>query len=258
MENLFIWKALSDATRRDILDELRKGRRTTGQLVEQFPGLGRCAVMKHLGILEKSMLITIQREGRYRWNYLNAIPLQELHERWVSKYEQHWASGLVNLKNTLEHKQSHIMENQTTTIRINVEIIINASINKTWKALIYDINSWWSKDFYTSSTTREFILEPRVGGRMYEDYGNGNGLLWAEVIVLKAPNIIEFKGHLTPQYGGPAITFLKLELTEKAGSTILNLLDTVMGDVNDKTKADLEAGWKYLYGEGFKKYVESI
>lgn len=258
MENPAIWKSLADPTRRDILDQLRRGRKTTGELVNIYPSMGRCAVMKHLGLLEKSKLITVEREGRYRWNYLNAIPIQELYQRWVRKYERHWATGLINLKNTLENNPQTIMENQTTTIRINMQILINAPLEKTWNALVNDINLWWSKDFYTSPTTKEFILEPKVGGRMYEDYGNDNGLLWAEVIVLNKPSLLELKGHLTPQYGGPAVTFLKLQLSEDNGKTILNLSDTVMGEVTDKTKNDLEEGWKYLYGEGFKNYVEKL
>ena len=148
------------------------------------------------------------------------------------------------------------MEQQINTINILLEIPIQAEINQVWNCLLNDINLWWRKDFYTSPKTKEFILEAKVGGRLYEDYGNNEGLLWANVIVMDSPNVIEFKGHLSPQFGGPAISFLRLSLKKDGDSTLLSLSDTVLGQVSESTKKDLEAGWKMLYEEGFKNYVE--
>ena len=160
--------------------------------------------------------------------------MQEIYERWVKKYEAQWATSLIQLKELAEYKSNIdqitdklIMEQQTKSINILLEIPINAKINHVWECLIKDINIWWRKDFYTSPKTKNFILEPKVGGRMYEDYGNDEGLLWADVIVIDSPNTIEFKGHLSPQFGGPAISFLKLSLKENEGSTVLTLSDTV-------------------------------
>jgi hypothetical protein len=92
---------------------------------------------------------------------------------------------------------------------------------------------------------------------MYEDYGGDNGLLWANVMVLDAPNNLELKGHLSPNFGGPAMTFMKLYLKESDGATILTLTDTTFGDVSETTKEQLSSGWKMLYEDTFKKYVES-
>ncbi len=150
-----------------------------------------------------------------------------------------------------------IMEQPTDTINILLEISIRADIEQVWSSMIQDINLWWGKDFYTSPKTKEFVLEAKVGGRMFEDYGNDEGLPWANVIVLDSPNTIEFKGHLSPQFGGPAMSFLKLSLSQKGTMTTLTLSDTVFGSVSDKTKIDLESGWELLYKEGFKKYVEA-
>ncbi|UMB60815.1 hypothetical protein MHL31_01050 [Lutibacter sp. A80] len=149
------------------------------------------------------------------------------------------------------------MINQTNTITIKLEIPIKATIDFVWKCLIEDIGIWWRKDFYSSSKTKIFKIEPFVGGRMYEDYGNNNGLLWGNIIVLDAPNNIELKGHLTPSFGGPAINFIKLSLEENEGITILTLTDTTFGNVSEQTKEQLTSGWKMLYEDTFKKYVES-
>ncbi len=259
-----IWKALADPTRRRLLDLVRESPKTTGELVEEFQVIGRCAVMKHLTVLEKARLIIPKKEGKYRWNYINAIPLQEVYERWVKKYEAQWATNLLQLKELAEYKSNIdqltnelTMEKQATTINILLEIPIKAPINIVWDALIKDVGIWWRKDFYTSPKTKAFIVEPKVGGRMYEDYGNDEGLLWANVIILDSPNTIEFKGHLSPAFGGPAMSFLKLSLKEDGKGTVLTLSDSVFGEVSENTKKELTSGWKLLYEESFKAYVES-
>jgi DNA-binding transcriptional ArsR family regulator len=257
-----VWRALADPTRRRLLDLIRGAPKTTGDLVGAIEGIGRCAVMKHLDILEACGLLVTRKEGRLKWNHINAIPLQAIYERWVKKYEAQWASNLLQLKELAEyashidHQVNALMDRKIETINTMLEVTMSADIPHTWKCLISDINLWWRKDFYTSPKTQAFILEPRVGGRMYEDYGNDEGLLWANVIVLDAPFVLELKGHLTPQFGGPAVSFLRLSLKEASGRTTLTLSDTVLGAVSEKTQADLKEGWGLLFGESFARYVE--
>ncbi len=258
-----IWKALSDPTRREILDTIRTRPKTTGALVEKFEHLSRFAVMKHLNVLEEAKLISIRREGKYRLNHINAIPIQDIYERWVKKYEAQWASGLLQLKELTEYKSNidHITKQlimeQSQVTRIQMEISINASIEHTWQSLINDIGLWWRKDFYTSPKTKEFILEARPGGKMYEDYGNNEGLVWAEVIILDSPNILELKSHLSPAYGGPVFSFLRLALESSDGGTTLRLSDVGVGTMSDEAVKQTEAGWRMLFEDGFKSYVES-
>lgn len=104
-----VWKALADPTRRGILDLLRDGAKTTGELVDAFPEMTRFGVMKHLGVLEEARLVISAKQGRVKWNHLNPVPLRQIYERWVSKYEDQWASTLTRLKRlaeTDEHKRS--------------------------------------------------------------------------------------------------------------------------------------------------------
>jgi hypothetical protein len=63
------------------------------------------------------------------------------------------------------------------------------------------------------------------------------------------------KGHLTPQFGGPAVSFLRLSLAENNGLTTLTLSDTVLGAVTGKTQSDLKEGWELLFAESFANYV---
>ena len=97
-----VWKALANPVRRKMLDLLRDGALTTGDLTAAFPELSRFAVMQHLDVLEDARLIVVRRVGRQRYNSLNAVPIRQIYERWVSRYEGHWASALLALRDTLE------------------------------------------------------------------------------------------------------------------------------------------------------------
>ena len=78
-----VWKALSDSTRRSILDLLRQGPRTTTEIVEAFPHLTRFGVMKHIDVLREAGLIHTREERRQRINSLNVVPIRQIYERWV-------------------------------------------------------------------------------------------------------------------------------------------------------------------------------
>jgi DNA-binding transcriptional ArsR family regulator len=97
-----VWKALSDKTRRAILDLLRQGPRTTTEIVEAFPHLTRFGVMKHIDVLREAGLINTREEGRQRVNSLNAVPIRQIYERWVSRYEDFWANKLLRLSEDVQ------------------------------------------------------------------------------------------------------------------------------------------------------------
>ncbi len=97
-----VWKALSDPTRRAILDQLRDGARTTTEIVDSFPHLTRFGVMKHLDVLREAKLVQTADSGRQRMNSLNTVPIQQIYERWVTPFRQLWSSQLVRLKETVE------------------------------------------------------------------------------------------------------------------------------------------------------------
>jgi DNA-binding transcriptional ArsR family regulator len=97
-----VWRALGDPTRREILDLLREGPKTTGDICSQFPHLCRTAVMKHLDLLTDAALVLIRREGRHRFNYLNPVPIREICERWVRRHIAVRASAMLALKRHVE------------------------------------------------------------------------------------------------------------------------------------------------------------
>jgi DNA-binding transcriptional ArsR family regulator len=97
-----VWKALGSSTRRAILDHVRDGPRTTGELADRFPRLTRFAVMQHLRVLAEAELVIPRRDGRERYNYLNPVPIQRVFDRWVSRYMKPWTEALVSLREELE------------------------------------------------------------------------------------------------------------------------------------------------------------
>lgn len=97
-----VWKALSDSTRRSILDLLRQGPRTTTQIVEAFPHLSRFGVMKHIEVLREAELIHTREERRQRINSLNVVPIRQIYERWVGRFEELWTSHLLRIKEDAE------------------------------------------------------------------------------------------------------------------------------------------------------------
>ena len=97
-----IFKALGDTRRREILDLLKERGRTTGELVERFKQLDRCTVMQHLNVLEKADLVIVKREGRLRWNYINPLPIKELHDRWIGGYADGAIDLLARMKREIE------------------------------------------------------------------------------------------------------------------------------------------------------------
>ncbi len=100
-----VFKALADESRRKLLDQLHKNNgQTLGELCEHLD-MTRQAVTKHLGLLEAAKLVAVVWRGREKLHYLNPVPLHEISERWIGKYERHRLQALSNLKKGLEKKQ---------------------------------------------------------------------------------------------------------------------------------------------------------
>jgi DNA-binding transcriptional ArsR family regulator len=99
-----VWKALSDPTRRAILDLLRQGPRTTTEIVDAFPHLTRFGTMKHIDVLREAGLIETREDGRQRVNSLNVVPIRQIYERWVGRFEELWSSHLLRIKDMVENR----------------------------------------------------------------------------------------------------------------------------------------------------------
>jgi len=97
-----VFKALADSTRRKLLDRLfERDGQSLSALEEGLP-MSRFGVMKHLRVLEEAGLVTSRKRGREKLHFLNPVPIRLVHDRWVGKYAEPWASALSELKHDLE------------------------------------------------------------------------------------------------------------------------------------------------------------
>jgi len=99
-----VFKALADASRRLLLDRLRrKNGQRLGELCEGHD-MSRQAVTKHLKLLEGANLVATAKQGREKLHYLNPVPINEIYARWIGKFEQGRIQALHNLKQALQEK----------------------------------------------------------------------------------------------------------------------------------------------------------
>jgi uncharacterized protein YndB with AHSA1/START domain/DNA-binding transcriptional ArsR family regulator len=120
-----VFRALADPTRRSLLDELfAQDGQTLSELERRLP-MTRFGVMKHLRVLEAAHLVTTRRRGREKLHFLNPVPIQLVHDRWVSKYAEPWATGLIGLKRRVEED---VMEKV-------FEIYIKTTPERLWQAI---------------------------------------------------------------------------------------------------------------------------
>ncbi len=162
-----VFKALADATRRELLDELfRHDGQTLGALAGRF-AMTRVAVAKHLRLLEDAGLVTAHRRGREKLHYLNPVPMRLVHDRWVSKYTEAWAAGLVDLKRDLEASVEKILE-----------MYIRTSPEQLWQAITdpevrarYQFGARIESDWTSGSSyqvTHDSASGPLIEGRNLE------------------------------------------------------------------------------------------
>ena len=100
-----VFRALANPVRRRICDELKLRPLTTKQLAAGFPALDRTTVMMHLRVLEEAGLVVPVRKGRERFNYLDAMPIQAIHQRWIGPHAARAAGRLSQLKQELEKEK---------------------------------------------------------------------------------------------------------------------------------------------------------
>jgi uncharacterized protein YndB with AHSA1/START domain/DNA-binding transcriptional ArsR family regulator len=120
-----VFRALADPTRRSLLDELFKQDGQSLSALEQRLPMTRFGVMKHLKLLEQAGLVTTKRRGREKLHFLNPVPIRLVHDRWVSKYAEPWATALSELKHNLEER----------TMEKVFEIYIKTTPERLWEAI---------------------------------------------------------------------------------------------------------------------------
>lgn len=119
-----VFRALSDPTRRALLDSLTERDGQTLVSLSQGHGMTRVGVAKHLRLLEDAGLVVTKRRGREKLHFLNAVPIRLIHDRWISTYTEPWAAGLTGLKRELELSMEKVFE-----------IYIKTTPERLWEAI---------------------------------------------------------------------------------------------------------------------------
>jgi DNA-binding transcriptional ArsR family regulator len=102
MDNDGVFRALADGSRRTLLDRLHaRNGQTLGALCQGL-AMTRQAVAKHLGILAEANLVSWRRQGREKLHFINPVPINDIAERWIGKFERPQLAALSNLKRKLE------------------------------------------------------------------------------------------------------------------------------------------------------------
>src|SRR5262245_39199278 len=120
-----VFKALSDRTRRKLLDQLyRRDGQSLTSLQRRTP-MTRFGVAKHLKVLEEARLVVAKRRGREKFHFLNPVPIRLVYDRWVSKYAEPWAATLTEMKKNLEEGAMEKV----------FEIYIKTTPERLWEAI---------------------------------------------------------------------------------------------------------------------------
>jgi DNA-binding transcriptional ArsR family regulator/uncharacterized protein YndB with AHSA1/START domain len=245
-----LWRALSDPTRRRILDLLRDRPRITGEIASHFE-ISRIAVMRHLEVLAEATLITSRKRGRERWHYLNAVPLQRLHERWFDPLAGRWASGLLRLQRTVEAEARQVNESELP-IDLALDVTIAGTPAAVFSALTNDPGGWWGHPFLRPQATG-LTLEPRIGGLLLERWEEG-GAVVAAVTGWQDDRHLQLTG---PFHLGVAVGVATFDLAPTDSGTLLQFTFRAVGAVDPELADAMSKGLRELVSKRLKALVET-
>lgn len=247
-----VWRALSSPVRRGILDLLRDGPLTTGKITEELTELSRFVVMQHLAVLGEAGLVLSRKEGRKRLNFLNAVPVQEVYECWVTELARAPAAGAVALKKYVEGKGKAVGD--VRTVRIEHEMRVKAPVERVWAAATTE-QLEWSPQTYGEGRVKELIFDGKVGGRVGEDWGDGAGVLYGTITYYDPPRVYATRGHLR----GGVLLEQWMTVEEDGDESVVKGTTVCFGEITEDMEKgiDMHGNLKH-YEDRFREYVEKI
>jgi uncharacterized protein YndB with AHSA1/START domain len=227
-----VFKALADVNRRRLLDQLfERDGQTLGELQECLPQMTRFGVMKHLDVLQDAGLISTRKVGREKFHYLNPVPIQQIADRWISKFARPWVSALTGLKYELEmeamEKPRHVYD-----------VYIRATPERVWEAVTSaELTKRW---FHGTRLTGE--LKP--GARIQYVSDDGSAAVEGEVLEFDPPKrfVHTWSANWGPEFAGDAPSRVTWELTPMGPTTLLRMThDGFAGET--ATYQSISQGW---------------
>jgi DNA-binding transcriptional ArsR family regulator/uncharacterized protein YndB with AHSA1/START domain len=229
-----IWRAFADPTRRRLIELLRDGPRTTGELCRAFP-TSRFAVMKHLRVLERGGLVAVRREGRKRWNELNPERLQQIGARWAGVAPV--AGTAMNAGGApIAPTDQAVVVPATATM----QVFVDAVPWKVFDALTVNVAAWWGPPHLRSPDASNLVVEPQPGGRFYEEWGHRQGALRGVVTAIRQDERLEINGLLWQDAVESRLCFV---LESREGGTLVTVSGSLIpaAVVDDLLRVRLKA-----------------
>jgi uncharacterized protein YndB with AHSA1/START domain/DNA-binding transcriptional ArsR family regulator len=244
-----VFRALADPTRRHLLDVLfeREGR-TLGELHAAVLGMTRFGVMKHLRGLEAAGLVVSRKVGREKRHYLNAVPVQLVHDRWVSKYTRPQAAALAALKHELEG--SDPMAAPPTQV---YQVFIRATPEQVWQAITQP--EFTARYFYGSR-----VDTTGAAGSPIRHYAPDGTTLWGDDRILESDPprrlVHTWRSLYDPELASEPPSRVTWEIEPQPGG-VTKL--TVVHDqlkASPKTAEHVSGGWMFIIS-GLKTLLET-
>ena len=244
-----VFRALADPTRRLLLDRLfEQEGRTLSDLQTQVPTMTRFGVMKHLRVLEAAGLVVARKVGREKYHYLNPVPVQLIHDRWVSKFTESRAAALTALKAGLEG--GHTMAAKPEQV---YQIFIKATPERVWDAIT------------RPEFTRMYFHGAQVettgeAGSPIRYYSPDRSSLWGDDTILESDRprrlVVTWRALYDAELAAeePSRVTWEIEPQEGGFSKLTVTHDQLEG--SPKTAQNVSGGWMFILS-GMKTYLET-
>jgi uncharacterized protein YndB with AHSA1/START domain len=131
---------------------------------------------------------------------------------------------------------------------LHLEVAIEATPAKVWKALTEDLAAWWPAEFYTGGEDghRTIALDAVPGGLMKETREDGAGLVWGTVMAIEPGRQLQVLGATFPNWGGPTVSFITWRVEEDGSGSRLTFEESNVGNVGAGQLAEKNKGWRFL------------
>lgn len=245
MEEVF--RALADPSRRLLLDRLcERDGQTLRELEAHLPEMSRFGVMKHLRVLTDAHLVVTRRSGREKHHFLNAVPIQDVYDRWVSKYSQPWTRALTGLRASLEDpptmtetitKTITETPDQTSTTRLVHEIYIRTTPERLFQALT------------DGELTRQYYMGTHVqsdwaaGSAYTYAYPTGETMIDGQVLEIDPPKRLVLSFHplfMSHDIGTSRVTYEIEQIGDACRLTLIH------DDLDLQGAGGIDSGWTQI------------
>lgn len=135
------------------------------------------------------------------------------------------------------------MTNLINDVRFTIPL--NTSAQHAWEILTDHVDAWWPQAYRAVAGGSRIELHATIGGHLHERGPSGNAVLWYTVQAVESGRALTFAGHVAPPFGGPALSLLRIALTDQDdGSALLEIHDSIVGRIDH---ASVESGWREIF-----------